>query len=259
MLVSGGVRYDHSNVFGGSTNPRFALVYNPAEKTTVKFLYGQAFRAPNVYELYVQHSASGSNLALEPERIKTAEIVVEQYLGDRVRVAASAFTYRIKNLISQTTDASPTSIFVNLGRVRSSGFEAEVETKSNFGLQGLFSYAFQSSRDSDSGQRLTNSPAHMLKLNLNAPVGIKRTFAGLELQYLSDRLTLSRGTADDFLVTNLTLLSERIKNRFDLSFSVYNLFDAKYGNPAGAEFRQDIIPQDGRSFRLKLTYRFSNR
>jgi outer membrane receptor for ferrienterochelin and colicins len=258
--VNAGIRHDHSYVFGGSTNPRFALVYNPLEKTTVKLLYGQAFRAPNVYELYVQHSEARPNLALEPERIKTTEVVVEQYVGDHVRVAASAFSYGISNLITRVVDpATGIQSFINAGRIRSNGFEAEAEVKSNLGLQGLFSYAYQSSRDRDTGQKLTNSPAHMLKLNLNGPIGIKRTFAGLEMQYLGDRRTLTNQTAESFLLTNFTMLSEQIKNRFDLSFSIYNLFDTRYGNPGSAEHRQDIIPQDGRTFRLKFTYRFSGK
>jgi iron complex outermembrane receptor protein len=37
---------------------------------------------------------------------------------------------------------------------------------------------------------------------------------------------------------------------------VYNLFDANYADPAGPDFTQDAIPQNGRSFRVKLTYRF---
>jgi iron complex outermembrane receptor protein len=235
------------------------VVYNPLEKTTVKFLYGQAFRAPNVYELRV-HDESGDTSTLAPETIKTAEVVVEQYLGDHVRVAASAFSYRIRNLISEMTDSqSGLQTFVNVGRIQSNGFESEVEVKSPVGLQGLFSYAYQRSRDLDSGQKLSNSPAHMFKLNLNAPLGIKRTFGGLELQYLSDRQTLSGGISESFLVTNVTVLSERIKKHFDVSFGVDNLFDVKYGNPGTAGHLQEIIPQDGRTFRFKLTYSFPNK
>jgi len=166
LLLNGGVRYDHSSAYGGSTNPRFALVYNPLAKTTVKFLYGQAFRAPNVYELRVRDESSVPG-TLTPETIKTAEVVVEQYLGDYVRVAGSAFTYRIRNLISQIEDPqSNIPTFINVGRIKSSGIESEIEVKSNPGLQGLFSYAYQSSRDMDTGATLSNSPAHMVKLNL---------------------------------------------------------------------------------------------
>jgi len=43
---------------------------------------------------------------------------------------------------------------------------------------------------------------------------------------------------------------------FEASVSVYNLFDYRYGDPASLEHVQDVIQQDGRNFRLKLSYRF---
>jgi len=42
----------------------------------------------------------------------------------------------------------------------------------------------------------------------------------------------------------------------EVSGSLYNLFDTKYATPAAREHLQDTIQQDGRSFRLKLTYKF---
>src|ERR1700683_4535336 len=50
LVLNLGLRYDHYSTFGGTTNPRAALIYSPWGKTTVKFLYGHAFRAPNFFE-----------------------------------------------------------------------------------------------------------------------------------------------------------------------------------------------------------------
>ena len=54
LVLNLGLRYDHYSTFGGTTNPRAALIYNPWEKTTFKLLYGQSFRAPNSFELYLR-------------------------------------------------------------------------------------------------------------------------------------------------------------------------------------------------------------
>jgi hypothetical protein len=35
-----------------------------------------------------------------------------------------------------------------------------------------------------------------------------------------------------------------------------NLFDEKYSDPGSTEHIQDLIKQDGRAFRVKLTYAF---
>jgi outer membrane receptor for ferrienterochelin and colicins len=47
LILNAGVRHDQYPTFGGTTNPRLALIYSARQRTTFKFLYGQAFRAPN--------------------------------------------------------------------------------------------------------------------------------------------------------------------------------------------------------------------
>src|SRR5207245_9339566 len=57
-------------------------------------------------------------------------------------------------------------------------------------------------------------------------------------------------------VVNLTLFSQNLVKGVDLSASVYNLLENRYGDPSTPFRRQDILEQDGRSLRVKLTYRF---
>jgi iron complex outermembrane receptor protein len=67
LALSAGLRYDHYTTFGSSTNPRLALIYTPFSMTVIKTLYGQAFRAPNTYELYyTDGSTSRANPSLKP-------------------------------------------------------------------------------------------------------------------------------------------------------------------------------------------------
>ena len=67
LVLHAGVRYDNYETFGSTINPRLALIYSPWSKTTIKLVYGEAFRTPNVYELYYQDgSVFKSNPDLEP-------------------------------------------------------------------------------------------------------------------------------------------------------------------------------------------------
>jgi iron complex outermembrane receptor protein len=118
------------------------------------------------------------------------------------------------------------------------------------------SYAWQISRDVTTQAELVNSPRSLAKLNYSVPVWRDGMRTGLELQYTSSRKTLAGGTAGGHLLTNLTLLSERLAENLDLSASVYNLFDIRYADPGAQEHIQDLLMQDGRSYRLKLNYRF---
>jgi len=67
LAVLVGARFDHFSIFGSTTNPRGALVYSPWADGAFKFLHGQAFRAPNAYEIdYIQPSFK-ANPELQPE------------------------------------------------------------------------------------------------------------------------------------------------------------------------------------------------
>ncbi|MEP7340328.1 MAG: TonB-dependent receptor [Acidobacteriota bacterium] len=258
VTISAGVRYDHHSTFGGITKPRLGLIYHPAKKTTLKLLYGEAFRAPNSYELYYgAGTVFKTNPDLRPENIKTSELVLEQYLGDHVRLSASGYIYRISGLISQQIDQVEGLItFRNTEKIESQGLELEMDTKLAGGFEGRFGYTLQDTQDQQTKQTLTNSPRHLGKLNLIAPLLKKKIFAGLELQYTSKRKTLDGTDAQAVWLPNFTLFSQKLVRGLDLSFSVYNLFDRKYGDPGAVEHRQNTIEQNGRNFRLKLTYRF---
>jgi iron complex outermembrane receptor protein len=95
----------------------------------------------------------------------------------------------------------------------------------------------------------------MAKLYLLAPLRAGLT-AGVDAQYLSNRKTLSGGNAPAYMLTNFSLLAPRLFGRFDVSATLYNLFDTKYGNPGSEEHVQDIIQQDRRSFRVKTTLHY---
>jgi outer membrane receptor for ferrienterochelin and colicins len=126
------------------------------------------------------------------------------------------------------------------------------------GFMGRLGYAIQETESRETRQKLSNSPEHLVKLNLSAPVIKEKLFAGLEVQYTSSRLTVQGNSAPGFWVANFTVFSQNIAKGLDLSASVYNLLDKHFADPGNsANFTQpDLLPRDGRSFRLKMTYRF---
>ena len=260
VLLNVGVRQDHYDLFGSTTNPRFALIYRPVEKTSFKFLYGTAFRAPNIYEVYYDFPGyEKSNLDLKPETITTYELVYEQYLGDHLRSSLSAFTYRINDLIRSVTDPADGIIqYNNLDKAEAKGVEAELEGNWESGVKGRISYTLQQAKDLLTGEILTNSPEHMVKLNVIAPLMKEQIFGGTEVQYMGRRKTAAGNYADDFVVVNITLFGRELAKELDASVSVYNVFDKKYVDPVAGppDHAQDVIEQDGRTYRVKLTYRF---
>ena len=259
LTLNLGVRHDHYSTFGGTTNPRTALIYAPLEKTFLKLIYGTAFRPPNVYENFYNDSgiSQKGNAALQPETIQTYEFVLEQYLGKNLRGTASLYYYKIRNLIEQKSDPADGMVFFdNHGTVEGKGVEFELAGKWENGVEGRVSYAYQKAKNTNTDSELTNSPNNLAKLNVLFPLIRKNIFTGIELQYNDTRKTLAGNEANSYLIANLTLLGRNLMKGLDVSASVYNLFDKKYSDPGGAEHRQDLISQNGINFRFKLTYTY---
>jgi iron complex outermembrane receptor protein len=258
LILNAGIRYDYYSTFGSTTNPRFSLIYQPLKKTILKAIYGQAFRAPNVNELFFTDGLTiKANPHLQPERIKTYELILEQYIGNMTRLSASVFYYKIKDLIAQQADpVDGLLVFRNIDQVKAKGLEFEIEHKLKNGAMVKASHAYQVVKDETTKKIISNSPKNLSKFSLLYPAVMEKLFAGIEMQYMSKRKTLTNRDIKGFFLTNLTIYGSNLLKGLDASFSIYNLFDKKYYDPGAGEHRQDSLKQDGISFRFKLTYRF---
>ena len=263
-ILNAGARWDDSNADRGIASPRIAVIHHWTPQTTVKLLYGNAYRAPSDYEKYYNDSgiSAKTNPDLKPEKIKTYELVMEHYVRDDFRVTGSVYQYKIDDLINLVRD--PTDgllVFQNTSRVNARGIELVAQRIWNNRMQWHGSYTLQKAEDGDTGARLSDSPRHLLKMNITTPMFSSAWQAGVEVQYMSDRTTSNDGTIGSSTVTNLTFVSNRLAKNLELSASLYNLFDEQYADPPSLEHCDSLdrclngITQDGRSFRLKLTYR----
>jgi len=253
LHFNAGIRYDQYGNFNPAFDPRLALIYNPWKTATIKAIYGTAFRAPNFLELSDPRFQD-----IKPEEITSYELVYEQEIGQHLRSSVSGFYNQMQDLIV-LQDGSYTNLNAN-----TKGLELALEGNWNNGIRTRLSYSLQRT-DDNSDPSLPDSPEHLVKMNVSVPVYKQKVFAGLEFQYTSSRQTLFttstgetlRGTdAGGFAIVNFTLFSHDLIKNLEFSGSVYNLFDTKYGDPSSRFHLQDVIEQDGRSFRVKLTYRF---
>jgi iron complex outermembrane receptor protein len=245
-----GLRHDRHRHFAARTTPRLGLVWSAGDATTVKALFGTAFRAPNEYELHYYDTTG----ALRPERIRTFEVVVERRLAPESRLVATAYSNRIDGLLSLRSDAAGELYFANMEKVRADGAELALEGRLRR-VHGRLSYSYQDARQAE-GPWLDNSARHLAKLALRTPLLRGRLWAALDTSVSSARRTLAGGRAGAFLLSNLTLNAPELLGPIDVSATVYNAFDARYGDPGSEEHRQDLIPQDGRSFRVRASWRF---
>jgi iron complex outermembrane receptor protein len=261
LRVNAGLRYDHTSTFGGTTNPRLAAIWRAGEQDTLKLIYGKAFRAPSVYELYYEAPASTppivANAGLRPEKIDTYEAVYERSFDPRFRASVSGYYYRIQDLIVQSADPLGVSTHENLDEVEGKGVEIEVENRWSSGLQARLSYALQQAINVKTDATLPDSPGQLAKFALSLPLVKDRLLLGVEELYTGKRKTMTDAYLDPVYLTNVTFLLRNASRTLELSASVYNLFDAEYADPVPLDFVPLYsVRQDGRTFRVKLTYAF---
>ena len=257
LILNLGLRYDHYSIFGGTTNPRAALIYNPWPKTTLKFLYAHSFLAPNLFELYYAAPGNEANPSLRPQTVKTMELVWEQYFASHFRMTASGFYYPIHALITEQIDrTSGNAVFVNGGSLDLRGATLALSRSLPAGMEGSISYTYQDATDPKAIMLVTNSPHQLVQANFSAPLVKQKLYASVDLQGLSRRETLTGQYAGAYAVTNFTLFTRNVFKGWQISASLYNAFNRKYADPGGNGLVEDTIVQDGRTFRVKAGYQF---
>ena len=243
LLLNGGVRYDQYENFGRAT-PRGAVIVSPRSSTSFKYLYGEAFRAPNAYELYYYGTTP---VDLQPEFVRTHEVVWEQYVGEWLRTSASAYHYAVSQLITFHAIDSDTFQgqfgFVNDGVIHANGLELEAEVRTKRGLQAVTSYVQQDTKQAGADTPLTNSPRHMVKVRVAVPFG-PRAFASAEWQFTGERSTLAGDTVGAASVVYLAA-GWPITSDLALTGSVGNLFDQRYADPGSDEHLPDSNRAEG--------------
>jgi len=254
LHFTGGVRYDQYGDFDPTFNPRLALIYDIFQKSTLKAIYGSAFRSPNFLELSDPRFQN-----IQPEEITSYELVYEQGIGDHLRSSVAGFYNEMNDLIVFQSGS-----FANLD-AESRGTEVSLEGNWASGIRGRASYTFQHVENQSTGDGFTDSPVHMFKFNFSMPLVKEKLFASLEYQYMTSRETVFTSASgatvegvdtDGFGVLNFTLFSQNLLKNLEASASVYNLLGESYADPSTRFHLQDQLPRDGRSFRIKLSYRF---
>ncbi len=257
--LTAGVRYDNYSDFGSTTNPRLALVWSTTDKLTTKLLYGSAFRAPSFAELYFRNNpVSLGNTNLKPEKIDTQELSFNYLFSTRFQTNLTLFTYQASDMIDFVADAaSTTKTAQNAIDQRGKGAELEFNWRpaNRWRLSG--SYAWQDSKNTQTGAVIAYAPQQQVKLNANWEF-LPRWYLNSQLEWVGDRARAPgdvRPAVADYTLVNFTLRRKQIISNLDISLSLHNAFDSDAREPSDGTISDDF-PQESRSIWLGVNYLF---
>jgi iron complex outermembrane receptor protein len=252
------MRLDHFSTWGSFATPRLGLIVTPRANTTVKRLFGDAFRTPSAAQALLTAGGYVANPSLLPEHIETTELDVQQRLSSALLLGVSVYMYAVDNLIDEAANNSGS--IQNLFHAEATGLELQLDARPTGPVSAQLGYALQRTVDAQ-GIVLTNSPRQVANLGVTARSndGLR---AAVQLRYESGRRTLAAWTSP-FLRTDVNLgyrpdarSALSWLGNAEVSLRVTNLFDVAYATPAGPTLLQDSIAADGRTYALRLEWHF---
>jgi outer membrane receptor for ferrienterochelin and colicins len=257
-----GLRHDRQSDFGNTTNPRLALVWDAAYNVTAKLLYGTAFRAPSMSELYaINNPVITGNPTLQPERIRTLEAALSWQPRPEVQLGLNVFRYSMSDII-RLVDTT----YQNTGRQIGHGLELEGSWDVSRSIRLTGNYSYQRSTDQFTDQDAGNAPHEQIYLRADWrfipdwSLHSQLNWVGQQARVAGD----TRAPLAGYGTVDVTLRTQTSNKRWDVSLSVRNLLDTRAAEPSPFDKSPGHpfislpydIPLAGRSLVAQASYQF---
>ena len=247
-----GARYDLSTYRKNFVSPRAALIYQPSDQWSYKFLFGRSFRNPSTFQLFYGDGFSAvANPDLHPESADTVEVDIERKLGRRMNLVGAGYSYWLNNFLEGVYTGAGLLQIQNRGKVHATGLEIEINGRPFPWLETTASYALQKATDYDADGVLENSPNHLAKLRFAVPLG-RKFDASSSMQYYSSRRALAGAWVTPVYLADFTLTSKNLLPYFDIRLGIRNAFNRNYSDPIALTPLIDALPQPGRTVFVEL-------
>jgi outer membrane receptor for ferrienterochelin and colicins len=258
--LTAGVRHDHYSDFGGTTNPRLALVWDMAYNMVVKVMHGQAFRAPNFTELYsINNPVVTGNSSLRPETIATNELEFSWQPSSNLQANLTFFQYRMRDIIRfvPNADATTGATAQNAGDQTGRGLELEATWDATRNLRLTSNFSLQHSIDEATHQDAGLAPHRRLFGRADwrfAPLWQLST----TVNHVADRARQpgdTRPQIADYTTVDLNLQREKFAGRWTVRGMVLNLFNRDAREPTFAPGNIPFdLPLPGRAFYVQFQH-----
>lgn len=255
-----GARYDEYNDFGGTFNPRLGFNWEFIKNYSLKFSYGTAYRAPAFGELdLINNTILSGNPNLMPEQAETFETSILARPITGLTTQATYYHTHISQIISQVPGQTTLLQYDNSGSMLSEGVEWESRYDFSGGLQGSYIAAnvvYQHTIQND--LQVADVPQARANLLMNWAYDAHwSTFAHILVKDSTQRnIGDTRNDVPGYAVLDLSLLGRNFfAKSIDVSFTVYNLFDKRYYDPAPSSIPGDY-QQAGRAYFGHINLRY---
>jgi outer membrane cobalamin receptor len=270
--ITTGIRYDHHNLFGSAVVPRLALT-NIIDKFHYKLLYGNSFRTPVAYNVYLMPE-------IQTEKSKVLEAEIGYQIHKNMNVTFNVFDNMIRNMIVyEVSPITGTDGYFNSNeKMGARGAELEWRFKEKWGDIVLNYSFYRKAYGSPQNQKVLNHqtgeeyksfslafPIHKATLNatfnltpqltLNSSLIFYSSRYGYEGKDENGNSYLKKFSASTLANVFLRYQPTWFKNS-EIGIGIYDIFNDKFRFIQPYNGGHNPLPAPTREIVLKIGYKF---
>lgn len=280
LKLMAGFRYEKHSTFGNETLPRYGLVINLLENTTLKFNRGKHFRAPTMNDLFWPDDGfTRGNPDLKAETGWHSDVTLEKDLSNHgLFMTLSYFDWNLKDKIEWAENPNFPTVFPgfnkwtpsNVDQSEGSGWEIGTAIGPFNDFKFSFDYTIQDIVEGKTGgarRQALHTPKHQFKGHISYWTDFELTITATgrytgkrPANYLTDNDVTAQNTLDSYWTADIKL-EQLYRENWSILLEVKNLLNKEYTTYTG--FFEDTItnslirrgyPGAGRSLFLSVVY-----
>lgn len=233
-----GFRASDNSDTGSALAPRAGVVYSVNSRTSLKLLYGEAFRHPNFFEKYVAtYNVLYGTENLNAEKIRNIDLVLD-HTFQKHNVRLDVFYLETDDLITRIPGSDPANQGANATNYINGkgdtiwGTEVEVHGTLSANITYFLNFAFLEGENTETEQTIEYIPEY------SGSIGFSWNAVSFLLVHPNVKYVASQGDSDGYTLFNLTL-NMPISDHLSLFLTGRNLSDEDYTYP---EYVRGTLP-----------------
>ncbi len=250
-----GSRVTENETFGSNISSRATANFKLANTQAVKILYAEAYRVPNMLELYGKHITVVGNPDLSPETSKSYELSYLSKFHNLMAQATVYYTDYNNIILRERPDLTQAANYKNVARFSGYGAEIEMRYINKKFINGYLNYNYLAGDKSiDANNNYQFIPKHTVSL------GLDKSFGNLSISGNTYIYTKTRGLLEDipaqYTINTHVSYHHNLKNGIGLthSVSVTNINDSDMLIPEYIRKRETVNALPTSAFGRRIFY-----
>lgn len=241
LSITPGIRFDHTNTNGDFWSPSLGVTYTPMDNTILRAYAARGFNIPSLASTFGDGVSIVANPDLEMERIWSYSLGLETTFFRYFWFKTTLFRHDISDVLDTALLPDGTRMWVNAGKQRRQGIEAEIKTMPLFNTSLSVGCALLDTTDRLTGNGVQNLPHYTWDVGLQYDdrKSFRATLKGHFIRWdvnPSDYRSHSSMIWDLYLTKNIYSAEHMA---IELFFSARNIFN-------GDQYFRDIFRNTGR-------------